>query len=105
MQQGEDVALEGARCCGGCAAVGDPEDAAGDGALLAPEADAKLDAEVTFFVAPGVDAVGTRKEVGASDEACPSDRLRMPISWALGWTPVRVSPNSTTRPILRIGCG
>jgi hypothetical protein len=37
--------------------AGDPENAAGPGALLAPEADAELDALIAFFVAPGVDAV------------------------------------------------
>ena len=47
---------------------GDPEDAAGEGALLAPEADAEVDAEIAFFVAPGVDAVGAGKGVGAGDE-------------------------------------
>ena len=47
---------------------GDPEDAAGEGALLAPEADAELDAEVAFFVAPGVDAVGAGQRVRAGDQ-------------------------------------
>ena len=44
---------------------GDPEDTAGEGALLAPEADAELDAEVAFFVAPGMDAVGAREGMSA----------------------------------------
>ena len=47
---------------------GDPEDAAGQGALLAPEANAELDAEITFLVAPGVDAVSAGERVGAGDE-------------------------------------
>jgi hypothetical protein len=47
----------------------DPEDAAGEGALLAPETDSELDAEIAFFVAPGVDAVGAGKGMRAGDEA------------------------------------
>ena len=89
VQQDEDVAPEGGDADGGVLGLGDeaclrqvfcslfighgtragdPEDAAGEGALLAPEADAELDAEIAFFVAPGVDAVGAGKGVGAGDE-------------------------------------
>ena len=32
--------------------------------MLAPEADAELDAEIAFFVAPGVDAVGGGEGMG-----------------------------------------
>jgi hypothetical protein len=81
VEQGEDVAFEGGDADGGvlglgddifCALLighgarpGDPEDAAGKGRLLAPEADAELDAEIAFFFAPGVDAVGAGQRVCA----------------------------------------
>ena len=44
---------------------GDPENVAGEGGLLAPEADAELNAEIAFFVAPGVNAVGAGEGMSA----------------------------------------
>ena len=44
---------------------GDPENTAGECAFLASEADAELDAEIAFFVAPGVNAVGAGEGVSA----------------------------------------
>ncbi len=62
---GDDVF--GAFVVGHGARPGDPEDAAGEGALLAPEADAELNTQIAFFVAPGMISVGAGYWMGTGD--------------------------------------